>query len=379
MLEPLLTGAFATALRSIPVLAKYLAVLLVLANVRSIPLAWHFRVFRPVFAIRIRYRLLRWSIMFKPKKVQDVAEDRWLDSITPIGANPFTMVVPYRSWASIDDSDFNGHLSNSSYAKTLDAARFKCALEMFPLTFRAGSWMPLAETHYHFIREIPMLSKYEVRVSIGGWDQKWIYVVSKFVTKPKGKQPKKVTAKSESPQPEPTTENLFHPSLRTPASNDVSSAPTPLPHSTTSAETSTDLKTVAANLASKEEPDGAVLHTVCVSLVCFKMGRITVPPTLALAINGFSVPPSSDGEVAAYSRTNPPPHWAKAKAVWSKPQGGSTKALAALLKGGWRDVSESERWWDQALSGSLDEKRKENMAGLEALRKGMDAARISTL
>lgn len=29
-------------------------------------------------------------------------------------------------------------------------------------------------THYNFIREIPILAQYEVRVSIGTWDQKWV-------------------------------------------------------------------------------------------------------------------------------------------------------------------------------------------------------------
>ena len=57
--------------------------------------------------------------------------------------------------------------------------------------FRADGWMPLSGkfytkiiyydiliffkgTHYHFIREIPMLSCYEVRTSIAAWDQKWV-------------------------------------------------------------------------------------------------------------------------------------------------------------------------------------------------------------
>ena len=32
----------------------------------------------------------------------------------------------------------------------------------------------LKGTHYHFIREIPMLACYEVRTSIAAWDQKWV-------------------------------------------------------------------------------------------------------------------------------------------------------------------------------------------------------------
>jgi hypothetical protein len=32
----------------------------------------------------------------------------------------------------------------------------------------------LEAAHFHFIREIPMLTSYEVRISIGAWDGKWV-------------------------------------------------------------------------------------------------------------------------------------------------------------------------------------------------------------
>ena len=41
-------------------------------------------------------------------------------------------------------SDFNAHLSNSSYPRVLDAARFRAAIRIAPTFFRAGGWMPLA-------------------------------------------------------------------------------------------------------------------------------------------------------------------------------------------------------------------------------------------
>jgi hypothetical protein len=36
--------------------------------------------------------------------------------------------------------------------------------------------MPLAATHYYFIREIPTFASYEVRMSVQAWDQKWVCV-----------------------------------------------------------------------------------------------------------------------------------------------------------------------------------------------------------
>jgi hypothetical protein len=40
--------------------------------------------------------------------------------------------------------------------------------------------------------------------------------------------------------------------------------------------------------ASAREPDGATLHYVSVNVVVFKHGRITVPPPLVFAGEGFS-------------------------------------------------------------------------------------------
>lgn len=126
------------------------------------------------------------------------------------------------------------------------------------------------------------------------------------------------------------------------------------------------LNAVAAQL-SGEEPDGAVLHTIHISQVCFKIGRITVPPNLAIAVNGFTGLPN-------HSVTNPHSQWVEAKKVMSKPMGGNTKRMRDLMIGGWRHVPERERWWDQALSG-VEEQRVKNLSFIDALRKGLEHAR----
>jgi hypothetical protein len=62
------------------------------------------------------------------------------------------------------------------------------------------------------------------------------------------------------------------------------------------------------------ELDGATVHCVGVSVMCFKIGRITIPPAIAMACEGFTrrPTPSDDGApVAGYSATNPPPSWTK--------------------------------------------------------------------
>ncbi|PPQ82856.1 hypothetical protein CVT24_008288 [Panaeolus cyanescens] len=359
----------ANLLRVAPKLAKILFVLLFLINIRSWPLAWHFRVFRPVFALRIQRRWMRICASFKSPANRVRIHDQWMESISPIGENPLQMMVPFKSWASLDDSDFNGHLSNSSYAKILDSARFKAAMKMFPYFFTAGGWMALAATHYHFVREIPILKSYEIRTSIVAWDQKWIYIVSRFVRKPEGK--KKPVKKIASPpsDSEPAPQIL---ALRTPATEDPSTSGTPIPAATPLTvtglqDTAQALKAVSAGLK-HEEVDGSTLHTVAVARLCFKVGRITVPPAVVLGSNGFT------GETG-FSKTTPHPEWAQQKKVASLPHGGSLKKLKQFMTGGWKDVPEKERWWEQALGPEIEQQRLRNLALVEGLSFGLENAR----
>lgn len=94
------------------------------------------------------------------------------------------------------------------------------------------------------------------------------------------------------------------------------------------------------------EAEDETLHCVVVNEMCFKLGRITVPPALALAIAGCGMQEGSD-------------HWAKLQALRSSPSGRGkqnaegtrkTPSLKDLLRGGWKDVPAAERWWDQALA-----------------------------
>ena len=122
----------------------------------------------------------------------------------------------------------------------------------------------------------------------------------------------------------------------------------------------------AARLRS-DEPDGTTLNCVAVSETCFKIGRITVPPLIALVMNGIS-PPSADG--TPYSHENPPPYWDKVQELTRDP-----KAIRAFLSGGWRDVPPAERWWENVLTGSIEERRKTNLELLDGLRRSAEGAK----
>ena len=120
------------------------------------------------------------------------------------------LVLVFLSISGLDECDFNGHLSNSSYAKVVIII-CKLFMDVRAHEFLLRLWIPLVSrqhlvcflcsfalvvglrylvscaetnllkysyllkaTHYHFIREIPMLASYEVRTSIAAWDHKWV-------------------------------------------------------------------------------------------------------------------------------------------------------------------------------------------------------------
>jgi len=58
------------------------------------------RVLRLAIYRRLAHKLIHFRMLFKSRSEGLILEDRWLDSISPIGSNPFTKVVPFTSWAS---------------------------------------------------------------------------------------------------------------------------------------------------------------------------------------------------------------------------------------------------------------------------------------
>jgi len=185
-----------------------------------------------------------------------------------------------------------------------------------------------------------------------------VYIVSKFVSHPKKGSKKKVAPPSKTPGGE--VSGLMHPPIQTPAGDLSSSATTP-----ELSNEPTDLKKLAAKLAITPEPDGATLHTVCVSEFCFKIGRITIPPAVVMASSGFT-----GADAGVYSHVNPPPHYERVKKMLYTSSGGGIKAYREFLKGGWKQ----DRWWEAAMSGT-EEQRKARYETVFKLRSGMDGTR----
>jgi hypothetical protein len=183
------------------------------------------------------------------------------------------------------------------------------------------------------------------------------YIVHRFVSKPKkgGRSKKQI---KQTPRP------TVLPSLRTVSGPEETSANDTPVDSVPETSTNATLKSVS-NIIAAVEPDGAILHTIAVSQLCFKFGRITIPPSVAFAVNGLTGLDSS---------SNPPPHWDKVRELAAKEAGGSRKKMAEFLKGGWRNVPEGERWWEQAFA-DVAERNAANLKDVELLKMGMEGAR----
>ncbi|KAJ7469095.1 hypothetical protein FB451DRAFT_1478925 [Mycena latifolia] len=171
------------------------------------------RVFSSVISAHVAFRLVWLWHVFSSAKKRAVALEARHEARMSVGLHPFRKVWNYAS------------------GMTVDAARFRLALATFPNFFRCVGWVLLAggsalapTTHYDFIREIPMLSRSELRAFIGAWDEKWIWVISRFVTtaSASASSPSKCTspadAKSSSFQHSPAgNANPHVPTLKTPA------------------------------------------------------------------------------------------------------------------------------------------------------------------
>ncbi|KAJ7118157.1 hypothetical protein C8R44DRAFT_625852 [Mycena epipterygia] len=360
-------------LRLAPTVGKYAVLLLFLLNAGSWPLVWHFRVFSAVFEAHFRIRLVKLRHLFASKERPAAALEALYESRMPVGMHPFRSMWPYTSWVSLDDSDFNLHMSNSSYGKALDAARFRVALMTFPNIFRCGGWVPLAAIHYHFIREIPMLSRYEVRTTIGAWDDKWLWVISRIVKPPsRSSKSKSKAPASKSTHADPTS--LGIPTLATPGTpltNGGGSTPLLNGNGNGRADPDTVSRALLARAAADpREEDGALLYTIVVSQLCFKQGRITVPPAVVLACNGFYSGPTSEKGGKGTAGLQEPPHWAQTRALRA-----SMKELAKFYAGGWKEVPPAERWWEHAFAASEDERRARLVPFRGGISGGLEAVR----
>lgn len=145
-------------------IGKLILLLLVALSPKSIPFAWHFKFFSNV---------LKYLILANPKDIPASIFDP----------------VDYHTRCSLFECDFNMHKSNSTYFSDLDNARGLLMLKTFKNFFNShkkqnGSYpyLPLGGVLTVFKKEIKPLQAYNVKSRILGWDQKWLFVLSRFET-----------------------------------------------------------------------------------------------------------------------------------------------------------------------------------------------------
>ncbi|TKY89371.1 hypothetical protein EX895_001902 [Sporisorium graminicola] len=165
-----------------PTWLRVLLAAVLLANVRSTPFAWHIRVLYPAFKALVvaqpwwpTSRSSASTLMHKPS--QPLLDTQRL----PLGRDIFDDISSHKFIATLDECDWNGHLSNSSYSKSLDFTRMAHNSPRFLKMYYDGGWVALGGSAFNFHREIPLLARYTIRMSIEAWDDKWLYVVGRFV------------------------------------------------------------------------------------------------------------------------------------------------------------------------------------------------------
>ncbi|EGG04375.1 uncharacterized protein MELLADRAFT_75197 [Melampsora larici-populina 98AG31] len=156
-------------------LCKWIAILIAILNWRAVPFYWHVATLFPILKVKCR----RWRL--------GSDNEAFVRSQGVIGMNPFEVRTVTKHCATWNACDFMMHMSNSSYAAALDEARCDWHVNKLGILMRNDMEyikVIVASTHLAFLVEIPMLADYEVEVRPVSWDNKWVYLLSKFTTAP---------------------------------------------------------------------------------------------------------------------------------------------------------------------------------------------------
>ncbi|ETN44640.1 uncharacterized protein HMPREF1541_10310 [Cyphellophora europaea CBS 101466] len=167
------------SLTSVLLTWRTLALLLLVTNLKSLPLAWHFR---------LTYRFVR-NLLTPQQVTQSLRAAAAANAVHPIFA-PATI----RTSSPLLEGDYNLHKSNSTYFTDLDESRTALCTRLLSAGLKAPKpeqqqsgankgrlSIILGSVHTSFHKEIKMYSTYEVRSRIIGWDRKWLLVGSWFV------------------------------------------------------------------------------------------------------------------------------------------------------------------------------------------------------
>lgn len=257
-----------------------------------------------------------------------------------------------------------------------------------------------------FLKEIPLNADYEILTYLPGWEQqKWSYLSIAFITRPKSRKgaitSKKThengnsaelevkaeaaakellkgvphgqgsVDKSDASTPASISDSLvivppvtsLGPSVDSSALTSGIASPIPAPFVATNGSPSSAEDNSGAPSPEMQEaldairlriPEGATLHAVAVSQYCYKLGRVTIPPRVALIACGFGDP----------SRKR----WERLQQIRDAPDG--ERKMKQILRGGWKD---RETWGDFWDLDEFEERGHKGAVALKQLRAVMGA------
>lgn len=151
---------------------KLIAALYLLSSYKSLPGAYFIRFYSTIFPNIV----LPYLTGFRTKNLKKLAGSKY----GSFGASTMS------TYASPFECDFYLHKSNSTYFEELDISRSDLMTKVFQkLFFKSKHWpyIPVANVFTNFLKEIRPFERYAVTSQIFCWDEKWIYVMSRFTKK----------------------------------------------------------------------------------------------------------------------------------------------------------------------------------------------------
>lgn len=96
-----------------------------------------------------------------------------------------TSVTQHRVWPHL--IDYNLHMNNAKYLTVLEATRWGLFRDLawFKKMMSAKLNIVIGSMEITFIRELPLLAKYDVHTRIMTWDEKYLYFEQKIFVKGK--------------------------------------------------------------------------------------------------------------------------------------------------------------------------------------------------
>lgn len=160
------------AMTIVSTLFKYLLILYLLSSYKTLPGAYFVRFYTPA----VKYLLVPLFTGKNTKHTQRMQGQRY----AALG------YVKFSTYASPLECDLYFHKNNATYFEELDISRCELMCALFQKLFlfsKRYPFIPVANVFTNYLKEIKPFDRYSVTSSVLCWDDKWIYIISRFTKK----------------------------------------------------------------------------------------------------------------------------------------------------------------------------------------------------